>query len=150
MTLNEFLMAAKQACYASETPENRIEHPDGSIELRYAEAGYEYVDHYWGDRAFAGTESVSFEGRPVWTMAYHGRVLTSIPEPETIFAFLRKALRSAAEDSPLRGPEYITDENWSYENEYEGDPDEFAGSESIYFKGTRCFQLRYLGGNVER
>lgn len=150
MTLNEFLTAAKQACYASEAPESRIDHPDGSIELRYAENGYEYVDHYWGDRAFAGTEAVSLDGEPIWTMAYHGRVLTSIPEPADIFVFLRKALRSAAEDSPLRGPEYITDGNWSYENEYDGDTDEFTGTESIFYKGTRCFRLRYLGGRIER
>lgn len=149
MTLNEFLMAAKKACYASETPANRQELPDGSTELRYTEGEYEYVDRFVGMGAFAGTEVVYQSGKPIWSMAYHGRVLTRIPEPQDIFSFLRKALAAIPEEAPLRGPDYLTDGNWSYENDVEGSPEAFTGTERIYFKGTRCYRLQYLGGTIK-
>lgn len=148
MQLNNFLVNARKAA-GEATLSDRTRIPSGGNEFRYEENGMTFVEHRYGRRSLDGRMIIYRDDIPVWAMSYHGRVLTSIPEPDDIHAFLEKALSGFAEAYPLRGPDYIAEGNWSYEQDTEGDLNAFQGEESVFFKGIRCFSLQFLGGVID-
>ncbi|WP_018124868.1 DUF5680 domain-containing protein [Desulfovibrio oxyclinae] len=148
MQLNEFLVKARKAA-GEATLSERTEIPSGGNEFRFEDGEMTLVEHRFGHRSLDGRMIIYRDDIPVWAMSYHGRVLTSIPEPDEIHAFLQKALAAFTDSQPLRGPDYIADGNWSYEQDTEGDLNAFQGEESVFFKGIRCFSLQFLGGVID-
>lgn len=118
--------------------------------------GWQFSDEYEGDACFAGRESLSKIlplRTPVWTMNYYGRVLYEEIPKETVFAFLREALKAVPIDLPFRGPKKFYDEgfpNLGYHNNLiDGKDVAYAnGIETIWLRGYHIYKGRWSGGLV--
>ena len=63
MELNDFLIKAKIASYATAGEKDEIFNSDGSKELVYSENMFRYIDKYYGFNPFSGQEVVFNEKR---------------------------------------------------------------------------------------
>lgn len=110
MDIVQFIVSAKKDTYASGKKPIKIE--DGSERFTYLEDELEYQDTYrvFGDGfngAFFGAEIISFKGREIWNMNYHGKIISSAIGIEKIYSFLRKAMRLLSSDRPFRAREVL-------------------------------------------
>jgi len=83
-------------------------------------------------------------------MVYYGWVSEKVSNPKEIYAFLQKALSLIPKDKPYRGPKRLKDGNLKYENNFQGEVDNFSGEEIIYRNGKEVYQAKYVGGLVDR
>lgn len=139
----EFLLRAKRATYAGKGPESAPCRP-ASHDLRYEEGEMMYMDTYLGGGDFAGQEALWRRGVPLWAMNYAGQV-TGDPFSGD---FLKQALLRGTPEMPYRGPAYYAEGDWEYRCECEGDPDWFAGRESITLKGREVYRCQFHGGRI--
>jgi Domain of unknown function (DUF5680) len=65
-----------------------------------------------------------------------------------LYAFLRKALLQVSSNSPLRGPEVLEDDGYTYRCESAGDLENFSGVETIAIGNETRYELRFAGGAV--
>ena len=72
--LEDFIIRAKAATYAGDGAPAVSCRP-GSHDLSFEDGDFHYLDSYFGGTDFSGQEVVWQDGRPVWAMGYHGRVL---------------------------------------------------------------------------
>lgn len=146
--LIKFLIKAKISTYASngEGGERRLE--DGSKELTYQEGNFKYRDRYFGSYAFVGEEVVWESGAPVWSMNYHGRIVSDLLSDQVVAEFLKKAMRQVKEERPFRGPEIFKEGYFEYRDKSDGDVSDFIGTEKIYYKGEEVYVLDYHGGFI--
>lgn len=147
--LRAFLLAAKRAAYAAESPP-AVSPPllPGSTQLEYHAGDYLYRDCFVGGASFAGQEIAYWRGAPVWSLSYAGAAAPRIPAAgvEAIYAFLRWALRQAPADAPFRGPREIQGVTYAYRHEWHGGLAQVWGAEQISQDGGEVYALRYAGG----
>ena len=148
MILNDFLVKAKTNTYASngEGGERALE--DGAKELIYEQGEYKYRDQYFGSNSFIGEEIVWQNGKAIWGMNYYGKIVSDKIDNDRLYPFLKKALMLVKTDRPFRGPDDFHDGEWEYHDENNGEVDKFDGTETIYFKKEKVFELRYHGGAI--
>jgi len=150
--LLEFIIYAKKRGYANingATEVIRYE-KSGAVKIIVRLGDWEYTDKYVGTNSFLGSEVVSFKGKPVWGMSYHGRIIVK-KETEGITTFLKLALLEINGSKPYRGPEFFKNEkyNFTYINIPHGTPTFFSGEEMISEKDVgEAYELRYIGGAI--
>lgn len=150
--LIHFLVEAKRNTYASQGDDASV-HPilNGSKQLEYRSGDYFYRDIYFGSAFFIGQETVEFENRPIWSMAYSGGILFPDANREligSIYAFLRQALSLVDTESIYRGPQHYESDNFIFNNEYKGTFDCFYGKENIWMDDQKVYELHYNGGVI--
>lgn len=146
--LTAFIVRAKAATYVGSGQESPSSRP-GAHELPYMEDRFEYLDSYVGGSDFLGQEIVSYDGRIVWAMNYHGYLL----RPDLITAAEAGAVIKAglsilyAEGRFLGGFEHTIGDD-VYTDTNSGDISRFTGFEWITRAGERVYALDYHGGLV--
>lgn len=106
--LRAFLLAAKRATYAAESPP-AVDPPllPGSARLAYGAGDYLYRDCYVGGASFAGQEIVYWRGEPVWSLSYAvaAQVARAETGPGTLWVLRLSALGAAPDPRRrARGP----------------------------------------------
>jgi len=150
--LAAFLVEAKRRTYAGFDDDATVATPllAGSKQLEHRAPPYAYRDIYFGMGFFVGQETVSREGRVIWSMSYSGGARVEIRDRETfldIYKFLRQALLGVKVEQPYRGPPLFELDGMIYRNQAEGALDRFQGVETIARQdGTPLYELRYSGG----
>lgn len=143
-----FIRKAKQSTYASALSVAK-KTSYGGENYRVERGNWIYTDTYFGNLVDCGQERVSEDGKVIWIMAYRGGILKEHEDlRKKAFGFLKKCIRMAPEDFPVRGPEKVEDGDWVYENTWKGDIESFVGEENIYFKGEKICFRNYFGGLV--
>ena len=149
--LAAFLVEAKRRTYAGLDDDATIAAPllAGSKQLEHCAPPYTYRDIYFGMGFFVGQETVSRDGRVVWSMCYSGGARSDVDERATlqsIYKFLRQALLAVSVEMPYRGPAILTGGDLVYRNDVEGSIERFRGVEVISQGGVDLYELRYGGG----
>jgi hypothetical protein len=147
--LNDFLVRAKAATYIGSGREIVSCRP-GSHDLEFCEGSFHYLDSYFGGADFIGEEVVYFEGKPVWAMNYHGRILA--PEritPEETGEMLKISLSQLYQKNRFLGGFEYTIGRDTYYDTNEGDVATFTGKEWIEREGIRVYELIYHGGLIK-
>lgn len=148
MNLNEFLVKAKINTYAGGGGEKRLE--DGGRELVYEDGNLKYRDIYFGSDYFIGEEVVWSDGKVVWGMNYYGKTLSKLISLEKIGTFLKKALKLVTKNRPFRGPNELVDGDFKYRDTSTGGIENFEGTEVIFYRGEKVYELKYHGGVVNK
>jgi Domain of unknown function (DUF5680) len=148
----DFLIEAKRSTYAAGGP------PTGSSrraskDLSYRSGEYEYLDSYLGAADFIGEEIVYRDDIPIWGMNYYGRSIGDVdagnaPDSVGMGEVLHAALMEPSREAPYRGPRSHKSGNCEYRCSWEGEPENFFGSEEILRKGKRIYFLRFNGGSL--
>ncbi len=146
--LDEFVVAAKAACYVGDGAGAAPCRP-GSHDLGFEAGEWRYLDSYFGGTDFLGQEVVWHRGEPVWAMNYYGYIL----EPDLIDAARAGAVIKAAlsalylEGRFLGGFEYRSGP-YLYQDTSMGGVTRFHGTETIVSDGVTAYRLDYHGGLV--
>ena len=150
MDLSEFLVKAKINTYASsgEGSEKRLE--DGGRELVYEDGNLKYRDIYFGSDYFIGEEVVWLDGKVAWGMNYYGKTLSKFVSSEKIGAFLKEALKLVIKNRPFRGPDELVGGDFKYIDKSAGGIENFEGTEAIFYRGEKVYELKYHGGTVNK
>jgi Domain of unknown function (DUF5680) len=151
--LSKFLVQAKRRTYAAQGDEASVPPAlPGSKQLEHSEGDWHYRDTYFGTNPFSGVEVVSWLGRPVWSMAYFGRVESpesdDRAEVSRIYRFLRTALGQVEGARPFRGPSRVSVGEFIYQNRSAGTVSAFRGTETIRRSGRTVYRLQYAGGLI--
>lgn len=150
MELQDFLVKAKINTYASKGESKEKILKDGSKELIYKNANLMYRDRYFGFNPFIGEEIVFLDNKAIWGMNYYGKILSKNIDPEQLYAFLKKAMLLVKKERPFRGPACFQEGEWDYKDESRGTVNNFEGTEMIFFKKKKVYELKYHGGAIER
>jgi hypothetical protein len=110
--------------------------------------GWMFHDNFFGGEPYGGREVLSYLKKPVWMAVYYGNV-DNAGDPKEIYHFLKKALAAQPEAFPVRGPKSLKLGALVYENYWEGNLDNFSGSESILENGREVYRASYIGGFVD-
>lgn len=146
-----FLCDAKRATYASQDGSTIVKPLlKGSHQLEFLQGPLFYRDVYYGGDFFIGQETVYFEDTPLWGMCYAGGLNTGHDTPGSpgIYDFLGIALRAVPQHAPFRGPEDLTQGDFSYTNRILGTYERFSGVETIAYQETPVYLLHYSGGLI--
>jgi hypothetical protein len=82
-------------------------------------------------------------------MGYYGFIEKNASlEVEKVYKFLQSCLSKAPKGFPLRGPKKYLDLDFSYQNAWEGEIDQYFGKEKILYKDRQIYRAFYLGGLV--
>jgi hypothetical protein len=146
-TFLEFLVEAKKQTYAGG---GALTQPSrkNSKDLKYENGDYQYYDTYLGDVDFIGEEVVWHCGQPVWGMNYYGWMLVE-KIPDGFSKCLKGALSAVPQAAPFRGPEQFLDGDFKYQCRWEGNVENFLGSEEIFFHGKIIYKLHFHGGRIK-
>ena len=145
--LKKFLMDVGKKGY-SEVGDKIALGNDGSKTILIEDGDWKIHDNFFGGEPYGGREVISYKGKPVWIMVYYGNV-DEVVNTRDIYPFLRKALALQPEEFPVRGPKELTERDFKYENNWEGDLDEFKGSEKILKDGREVYKASYIGGFID-
>ena len=148
MELKDFLVKAKVGTYASDGEGKEKILEDGSKELIYESGEWRYCDRYFGFNPFIGEEIVWLNNEAVWGMNYYGRILSDEVNAKLLYKFLRNAMRLVEAERPFRGPTEFQEKEWDYKDESHGTVDNFEGTETIYFREEKVYELKYHGGLI--
>ena len=153
--IKKFLIEANKAGYGSGEERVRVKESDGSTTIRYEnkDGHFSFHDNYFGGEPYGGREVIFDNNKPVWMMVYYGEVSNKEIDKNAVYSFLGKALLSAPDDLPVRGPlrlaETIEGREWVYDNTYTGDLERFKGRETISLDGQQIYDADYSGGLVD-
>jgi len=139
--LIDFLIKAKKRGYAAG---NETKEPDGSYSARLEEEDFKYHDNWFGAETFGGREAVFYKNKPCWMMVFFGS------GKEFAIPTLKKALLSAPNDFPARGPRELEDGSFKYKNVWQGDIEKFSGEEEIIKNGKIVYNAKYIGGLINK
>lgn len=142
----QFLLRAKMATYAGGGAPTGSSRP-ASVDFRYTEGDFLYLDTYLGSRDFIGEEAVWHQGAPVWGMNYHGVVQAEMI-PDGFFEILRAALSAAPAEAPYRGPAELRMGSFHYECVWQGIIERFHGQERIEHLDRVVYELDFHGGII--
>lgn len=145
-TLKQFLIKANEAGYASGTKPKKED--DSSSSITYESGDWSMHDNYFGGEPYGGREVVFHKAHPHWIMVYYGAVEKGVDKAE-VYKFLQESLKNMPEDAPFRGPKEYENDNWKYENKWEGEVESFKGREEIYKNGKKVYWAQYIGGLVD-
>ncbi len=144
--LEKFLQRAKKKTFASVITIPRIS-LDKSKEYIYKERDWIYKDKYFGSIVDTGQELVFYKEKLVWSMSYRGGMIKGKEYLSgKCFSFLKKCLRNAPLEFPVRGPNHYEKGDFKYENYWKGNLEDFVGEEVIFFRGEQVYFRNYLGG----
>lgn len=147
--LKSFLVAAKCNTYAS-LGDNATVTPllPGAKQLEYREGLWFYRDIYVGLYRFVGQEIVYLSGYAVWSMSYAGGLSGDVPAPlaDSVYGFLRQALRQVHRELPVRGPARLEEGELAYTCQSVGTVQAFYGVESIVQNDQSLYELHFSGG----
>jgi hypothetical protein len=147
--LVKFLQKAKRKTFASKISIPSL-NMDGSKQYVYREGDWLYQDKYFGSLIDTGQEVVFHKGRLIWSMSYRGGMLEDYKDlSRKCFSFLKKCLREAPVDFPVRGPQKYEEKDFLYENNWRGNLEDFVGEEKIFLGGNQIYFRNYLGGTGE-
>ena len=146
--LLRFLTEASRRGYAAGSSTVQTREADHSTTIVIKQGDWSFHDNYFGGEPYGGREVVFFQERPVWMAVYYGHV--DDEDVDAVYSFLRRALREAPPEFPVRGPASISEDTFSYRNSYEGDVTRFWGEETIHAEGRLLYTARYGGGLVDR
>ncbi len=147
--LAKFLNVAKRKTFASVISIPRFNR-DKSKEYIYQEGDWKYRDRYYGSEVDTGQELVFHNERLIWSMSYRGGMIDSKKNlSKKCFSFLKKCLRNAPIEFPIRGPPIFEEGNFRYENSWKGSLEDFVGEEKILLNGEQIYFRNYLGGSGE-
>lgn len=147
--LAKFLQTAKKKTFASVIAIPKFNR-DKSKEYTYQEGSWKYRDRYYGSEVDTGQELVFHNKRLIWSMSYRGGMLDSKNSlSKKCFSFLKKCLRNAPIEFPIRGPLIFKEGNFRYENSWQGSLEDFVGEEKIFLNGEQIYFRNYLGGSGE-
>lgn len=147
--LREFLVYCGREGYAAIHDTDEKKEADSSTSIILSRHAWTFHDNYFGGEPFGGREVVLYEGKPVWLMAYYGRATDEAADLSALYRFLKKALAQVPPEAPFRGPRELNEENWSYQNIWQGTISDFAGEETIAVEGNPIYKARYVGGLVD-
>jgi hypothetical protein len=146
--LEDFIIRAKAATYVgggASAPASRSASHDLAFEL----GEFRYLDSYFGGTDFAGQEVVWHLGQPVWSMAYHGRILRDdLIDGAAAGATIKAALTALYGEGRFLGGFRFRHEQHDYIDIVDGDYRAFFGYEEIRVRDTRAYALRYFGGLI--
>lgn len=141
--LVSFLLLAKRSTYAANGEEKEASRL-GSHDYYFEKAPFAYLDSFFGADVFSGQELVYENNIPRWSMNYVGRLVGKGFSAD----FLKAALCVGDEKYPYRGPLLYTNGEFTYHNYVIGDFEWFAGSEEIFFSGSKVYECSYHGGEL--
>lgn len=149
MELDEFIVAAKAACYVGDGAVAKACRAD-SHDLSFKDGEWEYLDSYFGGTDFIGQEVVWHRGKAVWAMNYYGYILQpSLIDAQQAGDVIKRSLSLLyAEDRFLGGFEYIVG-GYAYRDANKGDAQQFHGVEIILYEGEDVYRLDYHGGMIK-
>lgn len=151
--LRRFLVDAKRSTYAGLGDEATLPQPllPGSMQLEWRDGDWSYRDVYFGMSRFSGLETVYWQSRAVWSMAYSGGIIgeADVADVRSIYVFLRAALMELSTEAPIRGPMKFVDAEMTYFCKISGDIEAFEGSERILHFERSCYALTCAGGLVQ-
>jgi hypothetical protein len=148
-TLAKFLASANENTYANSDAARAMPTRPKSDDYHYEEGYLAYHDTYFGSRDFMGEEIIYHVGRPVWGANYYGVMLDHDLAESEMATFLRKALMQQTRDIlPVRGPASFVDGDWLYRFDAHGDLDKFNGTEEIFLRGKKVYELLINGGFI--
>lgn len=149
--LCKFLVKAKKATYASGDVARKIIENDKSTTLIFENGDWRYHDNYFGGEPYGGREVVFFKDQPVYMMVYYGWVNESMDDFKSTYSVLQGALSLIPGDKPFRGPNKFEKDGFVYENNYEGEVDNFFGEEVIFNEnGKEIYKAKYIGGLIDQ
>lgn len=147
--LRRFLVKAKKATYASGDEAQQTKEQDNSTSLYFKDGDWQYHDNYFGGEPYGGREVVFYKNKPVYIMVYYGQVKKGVDFGK-IYKILQSALRQIPENKPYRGPEKYNENNLEYNNLFEGEVDNFSGTEIIKDNNEIVYQAKYIGGLIDQ
>ncbi|HPO06241.1 MAG TPA: DUF5680 domain-containing protein [Candidatus Gracilibacteria bacterium] len=148
--LKSFLLKAKVATYASGESAIKQKEKDGSTTLTFTQGDFLYHDNYFGGEPYGGREVVFYQGKPLYLMTYYGWVNQNPQPVQEIYEVLQAALRAMPADYPYRGPQLLVQGDYEYHNNWQGEVDNFQGSEFITYHGQEVYCAQYMGGLVDQ
>lgn len=148
-SLRKFLITSNKKGYAAGDNVTSTKEKDGSKTITYKEGNWSFHDNFFGGEPYGGREVIFYKGKPVWIMVYYGWVEKKIKDIDSVYAFLQKSLANAPDEYPYRGPKELKEKNYSYENEWSGELNNFSGKEVINVDGNKIYEATYIGGLVD-
>ncbi len=147
--LQQFIVRAKAATYVGSGSQTRSCRPQ-SHDLEFREAGFAYLDSYFGGSDFIGEEVVYYGDQPVWAMNYYGRIL----DPAQITAekagkVIKESLSRMYQEGRFLGGFEHAAAYGVYHDSNKGDFTSFTGREWITQDGRTVYELCYHGGLVK-
>lgn len=146
--MKDFLVKAKKNTYASFKVRMQKRLEDGSKEFLFKEGNFIYRDRYFGSKKFVGEEIVFKNEKAVWSMNYFGGMLSEDISSKNTYNFLKKTLMQVSIERPFRGPKFFEEGDFIYKDKSVGGVDNFSGTEEIFYKGNKIYELKYHGGFV--
>ena len=147
--LNQFIIDSVSSSYAAGDKTVKVREQNGSTTITFTKGRYTLHDNYFGGEPYGGREVVFCDGKPLWMMVYYG-VMHGDTDVKAAYAFLMKALLKAPSDFPFRGPALLKENEWRYENAWEGDTKRFSGTEKIFIRDSCVYDASYIGGLVDQ
>lgn len=154
--ISAFLYRSKRKAFANTDNKTSLTNETSIYSNR--ELPWCYTDTYWGNTVERGTEDVSYNLTPVWSMQYRGGFHKPYwRDAESLAVILKKALMKLPKEFPIRGPvkfqlsEFFLDgkrieAEVIYTNKWEGTLARFKGEEKIVIDGSEVFYHDYMGG----
>ncbi len=117
--------------------------------ISYSKNDYLVVDRYTGHRKYTGQAVTYYKNHPVFALNYYGAVTKSGMNTDSIFQFLKEALRAATGMNQHRGLDGFRRGEYTYKNKYVTRNGMVEGREEILFGRTVVYAALYHGGSVE-
>lgn len=149
MELIDFVIAAKKDGYALGSAASKLKFDDGFKGFVIENEKFKYTDKYTGFNPFCGSEIVTNkvgQSSPVWMMNYYGKSYLPLNESKDLYQFLTEAMSRIDRAYPFRGPSEYQKRGWRYLNNQRGEFNMFLGTEEIFFKERKVYELSYHGG----
>jgi len=146
--LKEFLCEARRNTYAANN--NPIDNPRllASTQLEFRRGDYSYRDIYFdAEKRFIGQEIIYQDLKPIWGMNYIGTA-QGAPLGKIETAFLRESLFKLAEKCRLGENCEYEKREFKYQDQGQGNLEEFSGKEEIFSNGKNIYKLNYQGGLI--
>ena len=149
--LEKFLIKAKKETYANENVEKVKSSRLDSKDYEYKNGNKIYHDTYFGGTNFIGEEVVYMDNKIYWGMNYYGVTLDDTLSEEVMDKALRPALMKVESDNiiPVRGPKEFINGEYKYVFDVLGDITYFNGTETIYKKDVKIYELKCSGGLIK-
>jgi len=142
--LKEFLSNARKDTYAANADPVGNPRLLTSTQYEFQKGNYFYRDIFFnGDGKFIGQEIVYYDADPIWGMNYMGNTIGKL---ET--NFLKEALLKLNEICRLGGVCEYEKREFKYQDQGQGNLEEFYGSEEIFSEGKKIYKLTYQGGLI--
>lgn len=140
-----FLFEAKKNTYAAGMTDSLDPSRPNAHDLTYRDGNLLYIDTYLGSEKFSGQEALWKDDIALWTMNYIGRVTGEGFRGD----FLKKALTKGIQMELVRGPELLSEGDYTYHCRYDGSMEWFQGYESIFYLNQKVYECHFHGGKVK-